>query len=145
MSRKLSTPVINAGVGADTTRNALKRIRKDVLERNPRLVIVEFSGNDFLQGIPKQETLDNLDRIVAMIQKKGAMAILVEVRVGYFTDKYLVGFRRIAKKRRALLIPNIMKGIFFNPMLKSDKIHPNDAGYHLMADRIYKEIKPLLD
>lgn len=145
LSLKLNMPVINRGVGGDTTRDALKRIGKDVLEHNPRLVIVEFSGNDFLQHIPKQETFDNLDRIVTIIQKRGAMVALAEVRVGYFTDEYLSGFRQIAKKRRALLIPDVMKGIFFNPMLKYDKIHPNDAGYHLIADRIYKEIKPLLD
>ncbi|MFH1397751.1 MAG: GDSL-type esterase/lipase family protein [Candidatus Omnitrophota bacterium] len=145
LSQKLNMQVINAGVDGDTTRDALARINEDVLQYNPRLVIVEFSGNDFLKGISPQETFDNLDRILVMIQQKQAMVVMAEVAAGHFGDKYLYGFKKIAKKRRALLIPNIMKGIFFDPSLKSDQIHPNDAGYHIIADRIYKEIKSLLE
>ena len=136
--------VINAGVAGDKTRDALKRAEKDVLRYNPRMVIVEFSGNDFLQGIPPEETFENLDAIVDAIQKNGAMAVLVEVRAGYFGDQYISGFRKIAKKRNALLIQDILKGILTDPSLKSDNIHPNDTGYQLMADRIYKKISPLL-
>jgi acyl-CoA thioesterase-1 len=136
--------VINAGVEGDTTREALKRIEKDVSGHDPRIVIVEFSGNDFLQGIPMRETFENLDKIVDVIEQKGAMVVLVEVRAGLFEDEYIAGFRQIAKKKKALLIPNILKGILSNPSLRSDEIHPNDAGYQIMADRIYKEIKPLL-
>lgn len=145
LSHRLNIDVINAGAGGNTTREALKRIEKDVLKHNPRLVIVEFSGNDFLQGIPKQETFDNLDKMVVMIQKKGAMVVLVGAGAGYFKDEYINGLKKIAKRRLALLIPNIMKGISSNPALKSDEIHPNDAGYRLIADRIYNKIKPLLD
>jgi len=144
LSQRLDIPVINAGVNGDTTRDALARVDEDVLQRNPRLVIIEFSGNDFLRNIPREETLHNLDELTRMIQREGAMVVLAEVAAGRFGDAYLEGFKRIANKRRALLMPNIMRGIFFNPSLKSDEIHPNDAGYRLMADRIYKAIEPLL-
>jgi acyl-CoA hydrolase len=144
LSQRLDAPVINAGVDGNTTRDALQRIEKEVLTHNPRMVIVEFSGNDFLQRIPLQETLENLDKMVAMIQERGAMAVLLEVRAGYFGDEYIDGFKQIAQKRWALLIPNILKGILANPSLKSDQIHPNDAGYRLIADRVYKKIEPLL-
>ena len=146
LSRKLDLPVINAGVNADTTREALARIERDVLEKNPRLVIVEFASNDFLRGISKQETFGNLESIVSMIQQKGAMVVLAEVRVEYFQDDYVKAFQRLAGKRQALLIPNILGGILFNPELKSsDQIHPNDKGYDAIAERIYKAIKPLLE
>lgn len=144
LSKQLNMPVINAGVDGDTTEEALKRIESDVLARDPRLVIVELSGNDFLQGMPTAQTLGNLDKMVEMIQQKGAMVVLVHVTAGYFGDNYLDGFKQIAKKRRALLIPNILRGIFTNPLFKSDEIHPNDDGYRIIADRIYKAIKPLL-
>jgi len=144
LSKKLNMRVINAGVNGDTTREALNRIDRDVLEYDPRLVIIEFSGNDFLQGISKKETFDNLDKMVVMIQQKQAMVVLVEVAAGHFGDEYLDGFKQIAMKRQALLIPNILKGIFINSALKSDEIHPNDAGYRLIAERIYEEIEPLL-
>ncbi|MCM8771369.1 MAG: GDSL-type esterase/lipase family protein [Candidatus Omnitrophica bacterium] len=145
LSQKLDLPVINAGVSGDTTRDALARVQKDVLEKNPRLVIVEFGGNDFLQGLPKEETLSNIERIVGLIQQQGAIVVLAQVRAGLWQDEYLAGFRRIARQRKALLVPNILGGILFNPDLKSDQIHPNDAGYALIAEKIYRAIKPLLE
>ena len=144
LSKKLNREVINAGVEGDTTEEGLQRIETDVLERNPRLVIIELSGNDFLQGLAVQTTLENLNKMMLMIQQKQAMIVLVEVAAGTLGDRYLSGFKQLAKKRKALLIPNILKGIFYNPSLKSDEIHPNDVGYDLIADRIYKKIMPLL-
>jgi lysophospholipase L1-like esterase len=38
-----------------------------------------------------------------------------------------------------------MKGIFNNAKLRSDQIHPNSAGYRLIAERIAEKIRPLLD
>ncbi len=107
-------------------------------------MIVEFSANDFLKGVPKDETFSNLDEIVRKLQDSGAMVVLLEVSAGRFGDEYLEGFRRIAAKRRALLLPNILKGIFSNASLKSDTIHPNDLGYRIIAERVYEAIMPLL-
>ncbi|MDD5236271.1 MAG: GDSL-type esterase/lipase family protein, partial [Candidatus Omnitrophica bacterium] len=129
----------------ETTRDALKRIEKDVLEQDPRLVIVEFCANDFLKSVPKQETFDNLDKIISLIQAKGAMAVFAYVRSGYLEDEYVDGLKRLARKKRALFIPNIMGGILLNPeLISSDQVHPNDQGYRLIAERIYTAIRPLL-
>ena len=48
-----------------------------------------------------------------MVQQKQAMVVLVEVAAGNFGDQYLAGFKQLAKKRKALLISNILEGIFF--------------------------------
>lgn len=144
LARALNTKVINAGVNGNTTRDALERIEEDVLRHNPRMVIIEFSGNDFLQGIPKDQTFANLEKMIGLIQRKQAMVVLLEVGAGRFQDAYLYGFRQIAKKNRALLIPDILQGVFSNPALKSDWLHPNDAGYRIIADRVYQAIGPLL-
>jgi acyl-CoA thioesterase-1 len=144
LSKKLNREVINAGLDGDTTEEAFNSIEADVLKRDPRLVIIELSGNDFIQGISPKTTFSNLDKMVAMIQQSGAMVVLVEVAAGHLGDEYLEGFKQIAKRRRALLIPNILGGIISNISLKSDEIHPNDEGYRLIAERIYKKIKLLL-
>lgn len=144
LSRMLGMPVINAGVIANTTRDALERIEDDVLSRDPRMVIVELSINDLLCGISMKEIFDNLDKTVRMIQEKGAIAVLVHIDVDYLEDEYLGVFRKIAEERKALLIPNIMKGILTNPSLMSDEVHPNDEGYRMIAERVYKVIKPFL-
>ena len=144
LSKKLDYPVLNAGRAGETTRDALKRLERDVLEHNPRMVIVEFGANDFLKKIPEEETFKNLDEIVLAIQKQGAMVVLAEVKIGLFFDEYYGGFKRIAQKRKALLIADIMRGIFTNPQLKSDGLHPNAEGYKIIAERIGKAVTPLL-
>ena len=144
LAEKLGYPVINAGRSGDTTHDALARLKTDVLEKNPGLVIVEFGGNDFLKKIPQDETFKNLDDIVVSIQNSGATVVLAEVRVGVLFDEYYGGFKRIAVKRRVLLIPDIMQDIFNNPKYKSDGFHPNREGYRMIAERIYKYIAPLI-
>lgn len=145
LKKKLSIPVINAGVSGDTTAQALKRIEEDVLQRNPQIVIIELGGNDFLGNVPEEETINNLSKIVTKVQKAGAIAVLVEIKTGFFKNKYGDDLRRIAEDKKALLIPNILEGILSNPELKSDRIHPNKKGYKMIAERILKKIKPLLE
>jgi acyl-CoA thioesterase-1 len=141
----LQRPVVNAGRRGDTAADGLSRVEQDVLTRNPRLVIVLFGGNDFLRQVPLSETRKNLEEIVRRIQERGAMVVLVGIRLGLFTDEYSPMYKEIAKKHGALYIPEVLKGILSDPKLKSDSIHPNGAGYRIMAERIFKEVKPLLE
>jgi len=144
LAKKLKYPVINAGRHGNTTRDALARINEDVLEKNPRLVIVEFGANDFFQRIPKQETFSNLDKIVGKIQKNGSMVAVAAVKIGLLTDEYAGDFKKVAVKNKAIFIPNIMQGILSDARLKSDGLHPNSKGYALIAERIFKRISPFL-
>jgi len=144
LSRKVAWPVINAGVGGDTTQDATQRIEEDVLAHNPRMVIVMLGGNDYLRKIPLEKTLANIDTIVAKIQDYGAIVVLVTSRLGILKDNYTKEFKSIAQRREALFVPNVMKGILTDPKLKYDRIHPNADGYCLIAERIYKAIVPLL-
>lgn len=48
LSELLGCSVINAGREGDTSSDGLERLEKDVLTYQPRLVIVEFGGNDYI-------------------------------------------------------------------------------------------------
>jgi hypothetical protein len=48
------------------------------------------------------------------------------------------GYEKVAEQTGALLIPNIFEGIMGNRKLMSDPIHPNKAGYTIIAQRFYK-------
>jgi len=143
LGRILNREVINAGVSGDTTRDALARLEKDVLSKNPSLVIVALGANDYFQGLPKQETMANLRKIIEAIQKIQASVVLVETRV-HLIDPYLKLFQQLAREKKILLIPDILKGIFTDPALKSDQLHPNARGYALLAERIARTLKPYL-
>lgn len=145
LARLIPYPVINAGRRGDTAADGLARLEAEVLGRNPRLVIVLFGGNDFLRRVSLEETRGNLDRMVRRIHEAGAMAAVVSMRLGLFTDEYGPIYREIARARGALLISDAMTGILSDAKLKSDGVHPNGAGYRLMAERIAAAVKPLLE
>jgi acyl-CoA thioesterase-1 len=111
-----------------------------VLNKNPRLVIVEFCGNDFLKKIPIEETVKNLSRIIDRIQAKGAMVALVDISAGMFFMDYRGVFKKLAAEKKAIFIPAVLNCIITNPSMKSDFFHPSGRGYRIVAKRIYQAI-----
>jgi len=144
LSERLGRPVINAGRRGDTTAAGLSRLDRDVLGRNPRLVLILFGGNDFLRRIPLARTIHDLEMMVKRIQERGAMVVLLGLKLGVIRDEYGPMYEDVADKYGALLVPDVLAGILSDPRLKSDTIHPNGTGYELMTERILKKVKPLL-
>jgi len=145
LTKMTSIPVINAGIDGDTSTEAIKRIKSDVLDRDPLLVIVEFGGNDFLRKIPQEITLNNMREIIDEIQAQGAMVAVVDISTGMILKEYHSPFYNLAREKGAIFIPPILSGIITNPRLKSDFIHPNADGYNVIAQRIYRVITPYLN
>ena len=141
LSELLNRDVINAGVSGDTTAEALERLREDVLQRNPYIVIAQFGGNDFLRKIPKEDTLKNMEEIISGIQDSGAMVALCDPSGGIVLGNYRKGYKRLAKKTGSIFIPGLLEKIIRNPSLKSDYIHPNAKGYKIIAEKICERIK----
>lgn len=145
LGERLGVEVVNAGQSGDTTATSLERLDDDVLGLEPRLVIVELGGNDFLNKVPKEETFRNMDRIVSACVDTGAMVVMVHIKTGVWTDAYQDRFEEIAEKHGALLVPNIMRGVFGRPSMMYDQIHPNASGHEVIASRIAEVVGPLLD
>jgi lysophospholipase L1-like esterase len=144
LSAEIHRPIINAGHGGDTTARALERLEKDVLERNPRLVIILLGGNDARYGVPPEETFRNLSCIIDKIRERGSAVLLLGIRGGIIFDRYRGHFHHLAKTKNIPFVPDIYKGIFIEPKLKSDFIHPNDEGYRLMAQKVAPVLKELV-
>lgn len=145
LSTLLGKPIVNAGVNGDTTGSALARIEADVLTRNPRIVIVGLGGNDFLSNTPVNVTEENLRTIVRRIQDSGAAVVLLAFRFPSFSGDYDAMYKRVAKAERCALIEGILSGILTDQSLKSDEIHPNAKGYELMAKRLERPMRELLE
>ena len=132
LSERIGIPIINAGIPGDKTSDALARIRTDVLEKDPKVVIVVIGGNDFLRRVPKAETLSNVRNIVGQIKATGARVILVGTSRLVYNSEY----QDVAKELGVIFVPHVMDKILSNRALMSDTIHPNDAGYEVFADTI---------
>lgn len=145
LAKKMPLKVINAGLSGDTTSNALKRIRGDVLAHDPRIVIVELGANDFLMSAGQPEvvrkTFKNLGVIVDKIQSYGAVVVLVGFSINYDLEQH---YKEFAREKGVVLIPNIMANIPRDSKHMADVLHPNDKGYGIMAKDISEVLIPLL-
>ncbi|MDI6758741.1 MAG: GDSL-type esterase/lipase family protein [Candidatus Omnitrophota bacterium] len=144
LSKMTDIPVINAGLNSDTSSAGLIRIEADVLNKEPLLVIIEFCGNDFLKKIPQEETIRNIEKMIDLCLQKKAMVALVDISAGMFFKEYCAAFSKLSRAKKIIFIPAVLSKILTNPGMKSDFLHPNAAGYILVAQRIYKAIKPYL-
>lgn len=144
LATALNRDIINAGVSGDTTESALQRLDDDVLAESPRLVIVGLGGNDFLRRVPIATTEANLRTIIRRIHASGAMVILLGFEFPSIGPSYADMYEHLADEEGCLLIDDVVDGILNDPKLKSDEIHPNAAGYALMAERIAEPCAELL-
>lgn len=136
--------IINAGVGGDRSAQGLARLQKDVLSRHPRVVIVLLGGNDFLSKVPLATTLNNLEQILRRTQAQGAVTVLVGIQAPIIGGRTGAAMRELAQKTGSIYVPHILRDIFGKSSMMSDQIHPNDAGYARIAERIRTTAAPLL-
>lgn len=136
VSQTIDEPIVNKSVAGDTTGSALKRLAKDVLENDPKIVIVLLGGNDYIQNIPMEETFDNLSIIIKRIEETGAVVLLLGVRGGAVKDTYKKGFKKLASRYDLYFVPNVLDGIIGNPELLFDAIHPNNQGYRIISEKV---------
>ncbi len=144
LSEKVRLPIINKGISGDTTGLALARIN-DARSEKPDIVIVFLGGNDALRRLPVDETFNNLRTIVKTFEDDGDVVLLVGVQGGVIGDRYKTPFANLAREMQTAFDPEILSGVFGNPKYMSDDgIHPNDAGYAIIADRIAQVLIPLI-
>ena len=144
LSRLVGRPVINAGVPGDTTAEGLARLERDVLGRSPRLVLITLGGNDLKNRVSRDVAFGNLRQIVDRIHAAGALAVIGGIDIPFYGRGFDKAYKELAEETGAVLIENILEDIMGNRSLMSDPIHPNDAGYAVMAERFHRAIKPYL-
>lgn len=143
LSARLGLPVLNRGVSGETTAEALRRL-ETIAALRPRVVLLCFGGNDSLQQKPAEETFRNLATLIARLHQQGTFVVLLGVRSASLRDKFAAPFARLAREQKVLLVPNLLQGLLLDPRLMSDTLHPNDAGYDQIAERLETILRPLL-
>jgi acyl-CoA thioesterase-1 len=136
-------PVINLGVSGNTMLMGANRMR-DIARYNPYMVLILFGGNDAMKSRPLAETEESLRAIIDYTQGLGAIAVVVDTGGNFKMTRYSKMQKKVAEEKRAVFVPAIYKGIFTDRNYKADPIHPNENGHKVIAERIYKVIKPYL-
>lgn len=142
LAAKLGREVVNLGMSGETAAHAPSRL-PEVLAQNPHMVLIEFGANDFMQNRRMEDALAAVTEIVDAVQQAGAVAVIVDTGapgMGHYSRAY----KKLAEEKGAVFVPGILEGIFNKRQYKSDMVHPNAAGYEIVAERVYERIKPYL-
>ena len=138
----LGREIVNKGVSGNTTADGVDRLAT-IVQLQPGTVFLLLGGNDAIRRVPRAETDANLRVIISTLHDHGVFVVLLGVRGGLLTDNLETMFNKIAKETNVLYIPDVLDGLFGNPELMADAIHPNNAGYELIAGRVYKALNEL--
>ncbi len=147
----LKWQVINAGVSGDTTTDGVNRL-SEVLSYQPRIVIVEFGGNDGLRGLPIETTRANLEQIIVSLRNAGATVVLAGMTLppNYGPDyihKFEEIYRDLAAKYKLSRIPFLLEGVATvqtRNLMQRDGLHPTAQGNAIVAETVMRYLKPLL-
>jgi lysophospholipase L1-like esterase len=160
--------LLGAGVGGNKIYDLYLRLEKDVLNKNPNVVVIWVGVNDVwhksMMGTGTDYDKFGLfyDAVVQKIQSKGAKVILVTPAViGERYDNsnpqdgelnlYANWIRKYAAKKEIALVD--CRKLFLDYSIKNnpkqvdkgiltyDRVHLNDAGNQLVADAIWEAIK----
>jgi len=144
LSAILGIPIRNLGVAGNTTQDGLDRLDQ-ALRLEPRVVLLCLGGNDSLRGLSMDQAFDNLSAMIDAFHETGSFVVLIGIRSASLRDSNAERFKRLAREKNVLLVPDILDGVFGHSSLMSDYIHPNDAGYRFIAERLARELHPFLD
>jgi acyl-CoA thioesterase I len=141
--------VVNEGVSGDTTTDGVNRLA-EVLSYKPRVVILEFGGNDGLRGLPIETTRTNLDQMAETLTKAGVKVILAGMTLppNYGPD-YIKAFEQIyrdlAAKYKLTRIPFLLEGVATDrSLMQRDGLHPTAEGNEKVARTVMRYLRPLL-
>lgn len=141
--------VINGGISGDTSEGALRRLPYLLDQPTPALVLVTVGGNDMLRHLPQQETVSNLEKMIALIRSRGAKPVLLatpnpSLMGAVFQHLSAADFyQQVADAQQVPLIKNAFADVLSDPQLKGDSLHPNAAGHVLLAEKIREELKSI--
>ena len=143
--------VVNAGLSGETSAAGLRRV--DWILRQPiDLFVLALGANDGLRGIDPAVTRTNLQGIIDKVRAKYPSATIVLAGMMLppsMGENYARSFREIfpalAEKNGLPLIPFLLEGVGGVPELnQADGIHPTPRGHAMVAETVWKVLKPLL-
>lgn len=146
----LKINVINSSVSGETTSGGLARISQIIKSIKPDYLLLELGGNDALRGYPPRQIATNLAEIIKIADSANTKVLLMQIRIPpNYGSRYQKAFEsiysNIANETSATLIPFMLEEVALNEeLMMPDGIHPKASAQPLIADYVYRQLKPLL-
>jgi acyl-CoA thioesterase-1 len=151
-SAGLPFDVVNAGVSGETSAGLLDRLAW-LLRARFDVLVLETGANDGLRGIPVSTLRANLETALDRIKAKRPDATIVLVQMEALPNlgaKYTAEFHNVypsvAAEKQVTLVPFLLAGVAgARDLNQADGVHPNNAGERIVADNMWKALRPILD
>jgi len=141
LARLLNREVVNAGVSGEISREGMQRLNALLDAHRPELLILCHGGNDLLRKLPQAELEANLLAMINMAHSRGIQVLLLGVpSPGIFLNSAEV-YEKVAEATGVFFIPELIPDVLSEPALKSDTVHPNQAGYAEVANSLYAALQ----
>jgi len=141
--------VMNAGVSGDTTAGGLRRLDWS-LEDHVKFLILELGGNDILRGQPVDLMEKNLASMIEKAQSQNVTVLLLRIEAPSnagpeYTKEVHQAFDDLSSRHKITLVPLFLKDASsIDRLIQKDGTHPNEEGARVMAETVYRVLKPLL-
>lgn len=136
----------NAGRGGERAAETLRRLKREVADRDPHLVVWQVGTNDALSDVDAREFAATLEDGVAWLRRRGVDVVLVDPQ--YFAGvphegvyaAFVAAVGDVAARtgtpllRRYAIMRAWAEAAPDRPMLAADGFHMNDAGYACLAE-----------
>jgi len=143
--------VVNAGSSGETSSGLLRRIDW-LLQQKLDVVVIETGANDGLRGVPVSAMRDNLKEIIVRIRAEQPWVTIALIQMealpnmgAAYTRDFHNAFPALAREQNVPLLPFLLDGVAgVRELNQGDGIHPNEEGERIVAQNVWKALKPLL-
>lgn len=143
LERLISATVVNAGVPGEVSAEGARRLPALLDEYQPDLLLLCHGGNDLLRKLDRQQLRDNLRRMYEAANQRGIPVVLIAVpQPGLLIDDADL-YQELATELQIPLVEDILTDLLKDNQYKSDRIHPNAAGYRKFAEAVAERLSKL--
>ena len=137
LARLTGLTVINAGIPGEVTAQGVRRLPALLDRYKPQLLLLCHGGNDLLRKTGTAVTRDNIEKMISAADQRNIPTLLIGVPQPalMFLEAAPI-YNEIAEQHGLVYEGEILPEVEADNKLKSDRIHPNAAGYRRMADAI---------
>jgi lysophospholipase L1-like esterase len=136
LEKMINRQVVNYGIPGEVTAEGLRRLPEILDEEKPALMILCHGGNDQLRRLNLDQAEGNIRKMIQLAREKNVAVVLIAVPAPGLTLSPPSLYRKIARQMSVPIEENILSDVLTKNSLKSDLIHPNAAGYRMIAESI---------
>lgn len=136
LGQLIGRKVVAAGVPGEVTAQGVVRLPGELDAVQPKLLLLCLGGNDLLRNVDPASIAANLRTMVGEARRRGIAVVLIGVPEPRLFGGVPKFYADIAAAAGVPYEGKVLKTVLFDNTKKSDPIHPNAAGYRMIADAL---------